>query len=151
MPPRNQHSPIPLAPHTLPRCAALLLAATAAALLAGCASMNPATPEQAVQERAQERWQALLAHDFGKAWTYLVPSYRAVVPLDRYKNSLNGGSPWVDVKVGRVQCESATKCTANVLIEGKPVGVTSFHGNIKTGVQETWLLEDGTWWLYQSL
>lgn len=133
------------------RRAALLLAAAATALLTACASTPPATPEEAVQQRAQARWNALLKHDFAQAWGYFVPAYRAVVSLDRYKSTMKNGAPWVDVKVGTVHCESATKCTADVLIEGKPVGVASFSGNVRTGVQETWLLEDGTWWLYQPL
>lgn len=133
------------------RRAALLLAAAATALLTACASAPPATPEQAVQARAQARWQALVKHDFKTAYGYFAPSYRAVTSFERYKEQLNGGAPWVKASVGRVRCESDEKCIASIRIEGKPVASMHFRGNIITGVDETWLLEEGQWWLYQPL
>ena len=131
--------------------AALWAGCAAVALLGGCASLDNATPEQAVQQRATERWQALIAGDFKKAYEYLAPSYRAVSSFERYNEGLNGGAPWVKADVARVVCESAEKCTAGIRIESKAAPVMHFHGNIVTGVDETWLLEDGKWWLYQKL
>lgn len=126
-------------------------ALAAVALLAGCASIDSGTPEEMVKARATARWKAMVAHDFKRAYGYLAPSFRAVSSFERYNEKLNGGAPWDKVEVTRVRCESAEKCTASVRIESKPVGVMHFKGNIITGVDETWLLEDGKWWLYQTL
>lgn len=123
----------------------------AVALLAGCASLERGTPEEIVQARATARWKAMVAHDFKQAYGYLAPSYRAVSSFERYTERLNGGAAWVKADVARVRCESAEKCTASVRIESKPIGVMRFNANIVTGVDETWLLEDGKWWLYQQL
>ena len=129
----------------------LLGALVGGALLTGCASLEQGTPEEIVQKRANARWQALVAHDYKKAYEYLAPSYRAVSSFERYNERLNGGAAWVKAEVGRVRCESADKCTASVRIESLPVGVMHFKGNIVTGDEETWLLEDGRWWLFQKL
>lgn len=123
----------------------------ALAVLAGCASVESGTPEEIVKARAEARWKAMVAHDFKRAYEYLAPSYRAVSSFERYNEKINGGAPWIRVDVGRVQCEAADKCTVAVRIESQPVGVMNFKGNIVTGDSETWLLEDGKWWLYQKL
>ncbi|EHL24493.1 hypothetical protein KYG_02447 [Acidovorax sp. NO-1] len=123
----------------------------AVTLLAGCASLETGTPEEIVKARAEARWKAMVAHDFKRAYGYLAPSYRAVSSFERYNEKLNGGAAWAKVEVARVRCENAEKCTASVRIESKPIGVMNFKGNIITGVDETWLLEDGKWWLYQKL
>ncbi len=130
---------------------ALCGALAAVVLLAGCASIESGTPEEIVQARATARWKAMVAHDFKGAYEYLAPSYRAVSSFERYNEKLNGGAAWAKVEVARVRCESAEKCTASIRIESKPIGVMNFKGNIITGVDETWLLEDGKWWLYQKL
>ncbi len=124
---------------------------TALAVLAGCASVETSAPEEIVKARAEARWKAMVAHDFKRAYNYLAPSYRAVYSLEQYNQKLNGGAPWVGVDVGRVHCEAIDKCTVTLRIESKPVGVMHFKGNIVTGDSETWLLEDGKWWLYQKL
>lgn len=133
------------------RRAAVCGALMTVALLAGCAGMERGTPEEIVQARATTRWKAMVAHDFKRAYEYLAPSYRAVSSFERYNEKLNGGAPWDKVEVARVRCESAEKCTASVRIESKPIGIMNFKSNIITGVDETWLLEDGKWWLYQEL
>src|SRR4051812_42141290 len=76
----------------------LLAAALAAAALAGCASLDKA-PELVVRERATQRWSALVAEDFEKAYTYMPPSYRAATPFERYKNSFKGAIKWVGAEV----------------------------------------------------
>ena len=130
--------------------AALATATLAASLLAGCAAFGAATPEHAVQERSAERWKALIAGDFNKAYGYMAPSYRAVTSLERYSSSIGGVATWVGAEVIRVEC-ATEKCTARVNIEAKPAATMHFKANITTGVDETWLLEDGQWWLFQKL
>ncbi len=146
------HTPVfPFKNRSGARRALLLSALVAATLMAGCASLEQGTPEEIVQKRANARWQALVVHDFKGAYEYLAPSYRAVSSFERYNEQLNGGAAWIKAEVGRVRCESAEKCTVNVAIESKPVGVMHFKGSIRTGDEETWLLEDGRWWLHQKL
>ncbi|MBP7414384.1 MAG: hypothetical protein KA932_10965, partial [Giesbergeria sp.] len=48
------------------------------AVLSGCATTAGSTPEQAVSQRAQERWDHLLKSQYAKAYAYLTPAERAV-------------------------------------------------------------------------
>ena len=122
-----------------------------AALLSGCATFGAAAPEQSVQERSAARWKALIAGDLRAAYGYMLPSYRAVRSYEHYTGSIGGAAQWLGAEVVRVQCESGEKCTARVKIDAKPIAPTPYRGTISTGVDETWLLEDGQWWLYQKL
>ena len=127
-------------------------AAAVAAMVAltGCAAPTPASPEQAVEQRANARWKALLAGDIKQAYGFITPSYRAVTSLERYSADLGGVATWIGAQVVRVEC-ATEKCTAVVKIEAKPIFTTPYKGTITTAVDETWLLEDGQWWLYQKL
>ena len=133
------------------RTAALTLAA---ATLAGCASAPTATvahstPEQAVSERAQQRWDRLLVGDFEKAYDYLTPAYRDLKTPAQYANRFGNGAAWHSAKVGKVNCESAERCTATVNLDVLVIA-RGFNKPIQTTHTETWLLEEGQWWFYQK-
>ena len=78
------------------------------ALVSGCAAIAPATPEAAVQKRAQERVKLLQAREFTKAYAYLTPAYRALNDADSYRHSFGGSAAWVDPKVGEVKCPDSS-------------------------------------------
>ena len=133
------------------RTAALTLAA---ATLVGCASaptapVTPATPEQAVSERAQQRWDRLLVRDFEKAYDYLTPAYRDLKTPTQYASSFSNGAAWKSAKVDTVSCESAERCTATVKLE-VVVLARGFSKPLESTLYETWLLDEGQWWFYQK-
>lgn len=136
----------PLARRRVTLCGAL----AATILLTACATSGTTTPEQLVQQRSTARWNALLAGDLKKAYGYLAPSYRAITPYEKYINNIGGAATWVSADVIRVEC-GTDKCSASVKIEAKPIVAMRYKGTITTGVNETWLLEDGQWWLFQKL
>ncbi len=125
-------------------------AVAAAALLAGCAAFTPATPEEAVKQRATERWQALIKGDYKAAYGYLAPSVRSVNDYERYRASFGAAIKWLEVEVVNVACEPE-KCSARIKIVSAPHPSLRFPANITSGIDETWLLEDGKWWFYQKL
>ena len=49
-----------------------------AEVLAGCAALQPQTPEQIVEQRVEARWNALMKGDFEQAWTFTQPGFRAL-------------------------------------------------------------------------
>lgn len=122
----------------------------AAALVAGCAALAPAKPEDVVRERAQARWNALLAGEWAKAYRYMAPSYRALVAENRYVNQFGGGVAWVDAKVIRVTCDDH-RCTARMEVAVRPTLRGRPGQTVTTGFDETWILEEGEWWMYQPL
>lgn len=131
------------------RMSAFLLAAGVLAL-AGCAAFKPATPEQIVEQRAKEYWQARVAGQFEKAYALSTPAYRKTKTADQFKMQFGAGVAVKSVEVTKVTCES-DKCTTQVKLGVQPAMIGAKLGTIDSYLNETWLLEDGQWWHYQDL
>jgi hypothetical protein len=123
----------------------------AAAWLAGCAAIGPQAPEDVVKARANERWAAVLKGNVPKAYGYMTPGYRAVHSEQNYRNARGAAVKWTAAEAVEVRCPEATKCLAKVRIEAKPFMGRKFGDTIVTHAEETWLLEDGQWWLFEKL
>ncbi|MBP7531002.1 MAG: hypothetical protein KA775_04190 [Ottowia sp.] len=126
--------------------AALPLAA--AALLAGCASVAPSTPETIVQQRAQKRLELLQVRDFDKAYEYLAPSYRAVNSLQAYRNDFGSGVGWVDPRASSVKCEDENRCIVTVNL-GVRVVAPGFSKPIESTFWEIWVKDEDQWWFFK--
>ena len=114
------------------------------AVLAGCATMGGRKPEEAVKERAQARWDALLKDDVRAAYAYFSPGSRAVMDFKSYEASIRKGF-WRSATVDSVTCASAKRCEANETIEYE------FQGRrTRSPLTETWIEEDGNWWLVRK-
>lgn len=124
----------------------LVALATLGAIVSGCASLT-ATPEERVTQRAQARWTALVAGQFDKAYQYLSPAYKAAVPADRYRARFGGAASWQNAQVLAASC-GPDKCDVKIRVRVKLA--TGGNLAIDTEVQETWLLDDGQWWLFQA-
>lgn len=126
-----------------------LIVAAAAGLLASCAS-TPTTPEAAVAARANARWQSYIAGDFEKAYAYLSPSSRALIPFAIWRGGIRGFTTWKSAEVASVTCETSDKCIARVKVVHQPLMMRSRLGTIDSAIDETWLFEDGQWWLLEK-
>jgi hypothetical protein len=100
-------------------------------LLSACATSGSKSGEEKIENRAQARWDALLAGDIETAYGYLSPGYRSSVSLIDYG---------VDLRVRRVHWTSATykehscenkicdvKFIVGYRIVGEPVSCVSRH------------------------
>jgi len=131
------------------RAARVILAAAAAAVLAACAA-TPAQPgsDAALLERAQARWDALLAKDYDAAYALYSPGYRSAHTRTDFE---------IHLRTQRVGYTSATYrdhecegdvCTVNFNIEyraPRPVpGVNEWKG--RSVVSDAWVRTDGQWW-----
>lgn len=123
--------------------------AALAAILAGCASV-PATPEDTVQKRATEYWQARVAGKYETAYELSTPSYRKLRTLDQFRLQFGPSVSVSHAEVVKATCE-AKKCVAKIKIDAKPALVGVKLGTIPLYMDDTWLLEDGQWWHYQEL
>lgn len=126
-----------------------LIVAAAAALVASCAS-TPTTPEAAVTARANARWKAYIAGNFEQAYAYLSPASRALTPFSTWRGSIRGFTTWKSAEVVSVTCETSDKCVARVKVEHQPLILRGRLGTIDSGVDETWLFDEGQWWLLQT-
>lgn len=133
-----------------PVLGAVLAAST---LLAGCATApgvgTSAKAEDIVQQRANQRWKHLLADEYGKAYDYLTPAFRAVNSQDSYRGRFGTGAKWVGAEVQSVSCPAEDRCEAVIKLQTLVVA-RGFSGPITTTPSETWLKEDGQWWVYQK-
>lgn len=123
--------------------------ALGAATLAGCAAFAPLPPEQAVEKRAAEYWQARMAGKYEKAYELSTPAYRKLRTVEQFRLQLGGGVSVASAEVVKVTCEEQ-KCTARMKIDAKPALVGVKLGTIPMYLDEIWLLEDGQWWHYQE-
>lgn len=128
------------------------VAALLAASLSACVGLTPPQPpELAVRQLATQRWQALLTQDFNNAYTFTTPSYRQLHDADTYKKNHQGGPvKWLSAKVLRVQCEPE-KCNVRIELETQPITPFGFKGTIRSGLDETWIFENGKWWMLETL
>lgn len=124
--------------------------ALAALALAGCAAMDSRQPEDIVRERATKRAEAYVKSDFAGAYALLTPTYRKVRDVDAYRRGFGAGAIWQKAEVASVACE-AQRCKVSLRVSVKPLIPGMFNDTITVQFEETWLLEDGNWWLHQPL
>lgn len=124
--------------------------ALTALVLAGCATMAPATPEAAVEQRATAYWTARQTGQVDKTYALTPPSYRAVRTFEQFRLQFGTAAAVKSVEVTKVTCEPE-KCVARIKLSVTPALAGLKMGNIDTYLDETWLLEDGQWWHHQDL
>jgi hypothetical protein len=132
--------------------ARLALCGGLALLGAGGAGMSAAAdtpPELQVLTRAQARWDAAVAGDFEKSYSFTAPSYRALTPFKNFKAQRTGEASLASAKVIGVEC-GAESCAAKVRIEfyGPITKYNTAPSLISTHYDERWVVEEGNWWLF---
>ncbi|MCB1915074.1 MAG: hypothetical protein KDG52_05090 [Rhodocyclaceae bacterium] len=130
------------------RPAGRLLSLLLVAGLGACASLSspPPTTEERVGERARTRWEALVAQDWEKAYSFASPAYRSAIDLNGFKSRHSGGAVvWQGVKGVSSECGDEI-CDVQVEVAFEPAVQKGFKG-LSTTVNEKWLLEDGQWWI----
>jgi hypothetical protein len=131
------------------------------ALVASCFVASPgraAVPEgltadqvAALEQRVRERWSALSARDYGKAWEFSTPLYRSIFPKKLYvlQFSYTVERELTGVEVVNYDASAAVaSVTARVM--SKPLKQTSTAsqalGALPVTVHERWMFIDGEWW-----
>jgi hypothetical protein len=120
----------------------LLLAA-----LAGCAAAPPTTGE-VIAERAQARWDSLLAKDYATAYSYYSPGFRSRVSIADLEIKVRlQRVRWTGAKYRDHSC-TGDVCTVRIDLTyqvGAPVpGVNTWAGFDL--IEEQWLKTGGEWW-----
>lgn len=116
-------------------------------MLSGCAGMQPASVDAATQvrERAEQRWQHLLAGRLDEAYAYLSPGSRERVTAALYKGSLKPGM-WRGAKVTGVDC-TADVCKVQVDVAYEYMRPSVKYESVRS-LDETWVREGGQWWYF---
>lgn len=125
-----------------------ILAVLAAILLAACADNRPA--EEIVAERAQARWDALVARDFAAAYEYYTPGYRETTTAEAFSAEMSIRSvKWTAAEVFGIECEAdAPRCEVRTRLKYSAPGAIPGVGSIESssGVRETWIQIGRKWW-----
>jgi hypothetical protein len=119
-------------------------------LLSACASTPPGSeiPEETLVDRAKNRWAALFAADFEKAYSYYSPGYRSSVSAANYAIDIQSRKViWTSAEYRDHSCEE-NSCTVTFNVGYrvyKPApGMDKWDG--KSLHHETWIKTGGNWW-----
>lgn len=131
-----------------PRPRLLLLAAFAALLTASCATTSAPGTEAALVERAQARWDALLARDWDAAYALYSPGYRSSHSRTDFEiHYRTQRIKYLSASYRDHQCEGEV-CTVNFDLEyraPRPVpGINEWKG--RSVAHESWIRASGEWW-----
>jgi len=128
----------------------IALASLLSLALAGCANFQT-KPEDAVAQRATARWQALIKGDMEAAYKFSSPGFRAVIDVAGFKGRTGIAGKWLDAQVNKVECDLLTRCRVVIRLEFSTLIPGRSKSKIDTGIDETWLLEEGQWWIFQRI
>ena len=126
----------------------LLMLTGLIALLAACSDPRPAA--EVVEERAQARWEAMVARDFQAAWEYYTPGYREQMTAAEFEGEMaRRPVKWTAAEVFAVDCpEDEPRCEVRVRVDYQAQAAVPGVGMLqsKSGVTEIWLQIGGEWW-----
>lgn len=119
----------------------------AIALLSGCATTGTSSPQEQVEQRAQQRWDLVLDDDLNAAYAYFTPGYRSGMSSNAWQRTMLARRVAVTAaEVTGSECDEDT-CEVSVLagysVHGAVPGVDRYDG--ETTVTEDWLRVDGQW------
>lgn len=126
--------------------------------LGGCAAPRVLdTAEQAVlEERAQQRWVALINRDWARAYDFTSPAYRAVFTREMYERKFSYLVEWQLTSVEFLHYDAdAAVASVAVRVMSRPAKLTSAAseaiGAVPTRFVEQWILSDDQWWYSANL
>jgi len=133
--------------HKMMTRAAAIAGAVLFAVLTGCATVAPPAGDM-IAERAQARWDALLAKDYATAYTYYSPGFRSKASVADLEIKLRlQRVKWTSAKYRDHTCAEEV-CTVRVDIGyrvGAPVPGVDVWNGIDL-VEEQWVKTGGEWW-----
>ena len=126
--------------------------AAAVVLAAACSPGNVkkgASKSAAVEERAVQRWEDLIAKRTIEAYAYLTPGYQATHPKDVYAAAMASRPvKWKTANYMRKECEDENTCTVFIYIVYELRISAGIPGPVE-GVsveKEKWLRIKGVWY-----
>ena len=104
-----------------------------------------------LEQRVRERYQALVARDFDKAWEYTTPSYRAIFSKQLYVRKFSYA---LDLELTGVEVvnydSNAAVASVVVRVMSKPTKQTStasfLIGATPKSLGEKWVFSQDQWW-----
>jgi hypothetical protein len=130
-----------------PGWAKWLVAGGLGLVVSACASVGAGgSPEKVVEARAKQRWDLMMKGDMAGAYEYLSPASKASLPKASYLKRTGGGRYWRTVTMEKVECAQDTCKVLMVLVYDLSPDVK----NLRREIVETWILDEGAWWLVEG-
>ena len=129
-----------------------LAAVLAVAALAGCASMS-GVPGGGRSRPRYRSWKARMANDLDRAYEFTAPFVSGASPLWLPTKRVSAArSSGTQRKWRRSSASPQDKCVAQMKVEAKPaLGLGSRRTPpITTYFDETWIRENGQWWVFPT-
>lgn len=124
-----------------------LVAGSLGLVLGACAAVGAGgSPEEVVAARAKQRWDLMMKGEMAEAYEYLSPASKASLPKDRFMKRRGGGRFWRTVTLQRVECAGETCKVTMVLVYDLSPDVK----NLSREIVETWIQDEGAWWLVEG-
>jgi hypothetical protein len=121
----------------------------AGVFLTACATA-PENTENSIAERAQDRWEALLAGDYETAYAFYSPGYRSTKSVVDFAIGVRSRRVrWTSAEYMEHSClENSCTVLFNVgFTVNRPVpGMKKFEGS--NTVEEKWVKTEGQWWYF---
>lgn len=129
-----------------------LIVVLSLASLIGCASA-PSAPEQSLEEKAQARWDHILADEYEQALAMYTPGYREITSVGEYAAWVESRPVrWQSADVRLTACEDEARCTVYVSISYRvptgPVGIRDME--FRQDVEESWIRLGDAWYFVQE-
>jgi len=127
-----------------PAIAGLILAMV---LLSGCATA-PASRDDLVRERAEQRWEYIFAREYSKAYEYYSPGYRSKFSAVDLEIALRVQKVrWTSASYLDHSCKEKTcivRFKLGYRVAAPVPGIDTFSG--WSIVEEQWVYTSGKWW-----
>jgi|JI6StandDraft_1071083.scaffolds.fasta_scaffold81871_2 hypothetical protein len=117
--------------------------------LVGCAALER-SPEAAVEVRARERWEALLAKRFDEAYEFHTDRIRKAQDFNKFRGRFGAEMSIKSAKVVLVECKSEASCLARIRIETGLALPNVRTRTIETHVDEPWVKQTNGQWLIDA-
>ena len=99
-----------------------------------------------VRARAQQRWDLMLKGDMAGAYEYLSPASKVSLPKEAFLKRRGGGRYWRTVTMEKVECAGET-CKVTLALK---YDLAADVKNLSREIVETWILDEGVWWLVEG-
>lgn len=118
-------------------------------MLAACQPGDDASSmPDTVEERAQARWNHLIAGEYTEAWEYFAPGYRETATAGAFAATMERRPVrWLEAQVAATDC-GESRCTAVIDVTYSVPGASAGLDTVRPTreISETWIRVDGTWW-----
>lgn len=106
--------------------------------------------EDQLRARSQERYDALIAMDMAKVYSFATPSYRATFDQRHHAGQYGGQIQRERAQVNKIEIdESGDTATVQMELWSKTSGFGSQMIELSTYSNATWVKRDGLWWFVE--